>query len=1276
MKTLNQLLIVLFLLFCANNLLGQVDLSSGLIGHWPLDGNATDVSGNNRNGQILGNLTAVPDRFGNANKAYRFDGAGSYIRVNDDVGINPEKFSISVWFQSTSDRVQTIIGKTKFNAEPRNEQLQLYINWPLTPGIGSVLVPRGAPCNLGHQFAESRIFTGAPLCRQRWYHMVVSFDGVEHKLYLDGELKSRRVTGFSQTTSCRGDYQFGSWWSGDLQYFEGFMDDIRIYSRALNDTEIALLGERQTDKQRYDFSYLQNICNPLEVNFFYNGPGTNVSWQFEPNKTGNGKRPVHLFSKKDQFPVSMIVKYDNCLTNDTLTKNLNLEFENANLIMSSDTVICKGSSFKLKTNIPDDFCWVENSSISDIYDAEPTVAPISDTVFYVNHKREGNNLVVNGDFSNGNSGFSSTYLNRSNNTTEGEYFIGNNPRNWNSALSACVQPNGTTGNMMLVNGVPEPNKVVWQQEVTVQANKTYDFSLFITALFPVNPSLLQFAINGIIIGDSIAANAVPCTWQKFNAIWNSASNTKAIISIVNRNTEVQGNDFAIDDIAFREIIYETDSIAVRVETGKIQITADTSICKNSSIQLSASGANNYSWFPASGLNNTNIANPIATIDTTITFKLTAQTLTGCILEAKVQITAKELPFGKLNPTEISICGTDSIEMLAEGGVKYLWTPGKFFNDSTIANPKAGVDTSTVLNVQIFGGNGCSVLDSVKVNWKNTFAFDITPKTGSICPGDSIELIASGGNEYLWDIPIINNNLNKPRVFVSPDVDTEFKVLIKNTNCEDSIVLSSIITLNPFPDLEILKSNDIDCYTPTTQLTASGAEVYNWDQTTDLSDLSISNPIANPKEPTTFRLFATSDKGCVSRDSIFVDFVKNGIVEIEGDTISCKNTLVQLKAAGAETYSWLPVVGLDNPAISNPLANIISNIQYRVSGITLAGCVVEDSIAIRILETPPINLFPADPTVCGLDTLQLFAQGGLTYQWSPAINLNNPNISNPIATVRSSITYNIKVTHQNGCIELDSLSIKWRESPEFDISPKNGLICKGDSIQITASGGDIFLWKPALGLNNLETPSILVRPTETMTFQVLVINNECRDSAEMNAVIRINPPPSLILSKSGDLSCEVANVQIFASGASSYLWEPSTGLSNPNISNPTVRVSTSTLFRVTGIDSIGCTSTDTISVNFFNTGILTLYQLPTAFTPNGDGLNDCFGISKWGGGINLEQFLIFNRWGQQVFSGNAARICWDGTINGIMQPSGNYIYQLKASTNCGRIERKGAFLLVR
>ena len=90
----------------------------------------------------------------------------------------------------------------------------------------------------------------------------------------------------------------------------------------------------------------------------------------------------------------------------------------------------------------------------------------------------------------------------------------------------------------------------------------------------------------------------------------------------------------------------------------------------------------------------------------------------------------------------------------------------------------------------------------------------------------------------------------------------------------------------------------------------------------------------------------------------------------------------------------------------------------------------------------------------------------------------------------------------------------------------------------------------------------------------------------------------------------------------------------------------------------------------------LYWMPSAFTPNGDGKNDCYGINYWGL-VETIEFSIFNRWGERVYYSKDPGACWDGRYKGVPQDSGVYVYMIKASSFCNPdIFRKGTVTLIR
>ena len=86
-------------------------------------------------------------------------------------------------------------------------------------------------------------------------------------------------------------------------------------------------------------------------------------------------------------------------------------------------------------------------------------------------------------------------------------------------------------------------------------------------------------------------------------------------------------------------------------------------------------------------------------------------------------------------------------------------------------------------------------------------------------------------------------------------------------------------------------------------------------------------------------------------------------------------------------------------------------------------------------------------------------------------------------------------------------------------------------------------------------------------------------------------------------------------------------------------------------------------------------MPNAFTPNNDGLNDCFGVQNWGL-ISHFEFSIYNRWGQLVFYTTDPTNCWNGNFKVEAQNAGIYAYMIKAKNACGVLKRNGLVTLVR
>ena len=423
--------------------------------------------------------------------------------------------------------------------------------------------------------------------------------------------------------------------------------------------------------------------------------------------------------------------------------------------------------------------------------------------------------------------------------------------------------------MLLVNGSPAPDVKVWLQTVTVTRNTNYAFSSWIQALFAPNPAQLSFSINGADAGTLITASLPTCTWTRFYTTWNSGNSTSAIISIVNKNTLVQGNDFALDDISFAPVIIKRDSVKITIDSPTIKTNADTAACKGTPIQLNCTGAVSYAWSPSSGLSSASVANPMATPSDTTQYIVSGTSVNGCKAKDTVMIFVKQLPVISRSKDD-TICINQSLQLMASGGTQYSWTPSATLNNDAIPNPVANPVANTIYTVMVTGNNTCINKDSIKISVRPLPVFSVSADKAT-CINGKAGLSASGGTSYKWSPAVYLNNANIANPVATVPANTLFTVFINDSICNLSSTLNTSVTTNLAPPvITASKSNDIDCVFSSVQLIATGANVYAWTPALNLSSSSIANPVATPVATQLYTVVGTdSVTNCKSQDTITV-----------------------------------------------------------------------------------------------------------------------------------------------------------------------------------------------------------------------------------------------------------------------------------------------------------------------------------------------------------------------------------------------------------------------
>lgn len=520
-----------------------------------------------------------------------------------------------------------------------------------------------------------------------------------------------------------------------------------------------------------------------------------------------------------------------------------------------------------------------------------------------------------------------------------------------------------------------------------------------------------------------------------------------------------------------------------------------------------------------------------------------------------------------------------------------------------------------------------------------------------------------GDGATGNIQTINHEFNTAGTF-------DVKLVVTDINgCKDSLIKPITTIL-----LEIIKSPDTSvCLNSSVKIFADGGATYQWTPSAGLDDPNISSPVASPLTTTKYFVNVTKVPGCSAMDSVTIFVNELPVITKSNDKIVCKGTSVPLFAGGGVVYSWSPSGSLSDSGISNPVAQPQSTTIYKVAVTDGNGCTNFDSINISLFPVPVMNI-SNDTSICKNSTVQLSVTGGNTYSWLPVSLLDNPLSATPIAHPTDNTIFYVKITDNNLCTYNDSVNVSIRPESVFNISPDTK-VCLNTNTQLSASGGDEYIWSPTIDMDDPTSSNPLVNPKINTNYSVIISEKTCGKKDTLYTTVSVMPLPIVSAKSSNEITCTQPYSQLTATGSGqSVSWSPASGLDDTSIYNPVATPTSSTLYTVTIKNNNGCTNKDTVLVKVNYSGKV-FYELPNAFTPNGDGINDCFGVKNWG---SIEKFdlKIYNRFGQMVFATSNPNDCWAGTYKGQPQDADVFVYIVKGETACGAISRKGTVTLLR
>ncbi len=792
----------------------------------------------------------------------------------------------------------------------------------------------------------------------------------------------------------------------------------------------------------------------------------------------------------------------------------------------------------------------------------------------------GQNLIVNGEFDNGNTGFTSNYVYTPINSMCGNwgiYGIGKSinqvgaPIGCNNSIWAASDRNGPSGNFMLIDpsNATGVNDRIWSQTVTVCPNTNYVFSVWTKNMYyaeavgysGVDPNF-SFTINGAAIpGASFTMPrqvlADSSKWIKVQGIWNSGSATSAVLNIVNIIPGNLGNDLAIDGLFFG-LCGKTSTISA----SGTNACASAAVTLSASAQTTTSGWGFYEWLKngvvvASGTTATTYS-----ATTAGTYKLRCYTTpnsSGCPQESNAIVLTSTgcpevcnnsldddgdglvdcadpncpAPVAGVSGTN-SICTGGSTTLTASGGGTYSWSTG-----ATSASINVNPAITTTYTVTVTGASGCTSTASrtVTVNANPTGSI---VGTNTICPGASTTLTASGGSTYLWSTGATNASIS-----VSPASTTTYTVTVTSTpGC--TATATRTVTVNP-ATLANAGADVTICSGASTSLTASGAggtAPYTYAWSGGLGN--VASVTANPTSTTTYTVTVTSNNGCTGTDQVVVNVNASPVASAGSNVTVCSGTSVNLSASASGgvspfTYTWDNSLGAGASKSVTPTTTTI----YSVTVTGANSCTNVAQVSVNVNAVPTANA-GADATICQGQSTNLSATGSgapgpFSYAWSNGYNGNAQTV-----TPGNTTTYTVSVTSSNGCVGTDQKLVTVQVCSE---------ICNNNQ----DDDGD--------GLTDCA-------------------DSDCGPSANAGTDLTICPGGTAFMSVG------------VTGGSSPYTYAWSNGLGSGASKN--VSPAATTTYSVTVTAASGCTSTDQITVTVMPCS----EDCTNGIDDDGDGLVDC------------------------------------------------------------------------
>ena len=522
----------------------------------------------------------------------------------------------------------------------------------------------------------------------------------------------------------------------------------------------------------------------------------------------------------------------------------------------------------------------------------------------------------------------------------------------------------------------------------------------------------------------------------------------------------------------------------------ISVTPSTPICIGNSITLTASGATNYSWSPAAGLNNTSGSSVIASPSSTQTYTVIGtNSSTNCSASASTTVTINPLPVVNAGADQ-SLCNQPIATTLIGTPTGGTWS-GQNITTGGVFTPN-GVGTFPVV-YSYTNANNCTNKDTAIVTVINP----TVPDAGL----DSVVCLNSGNvqlngtpNNGTWS----GTNVSSTGVF-TPSLSGTFSLIYTygSSTCLKRDTL--LMTVNTLPVISVTPSTPI-CIGNSIPLSASGANNYSWNPSTGLNTTSGSTVTAAPTTTQTYTVIGTNSiTNCSASASTTITVNPLPTVNAGADQSLCNQpiptTLIGTPTGGTWSGQNITASGVFTPNGTGVFTEV-----YTVTNVN--NCTNRDTAIVTVIN-PTIPNAGLDSTVC-LNSINVVLNATPTGgNWS-GTNISPSGVFTPSQAGSFNLVYTLGTST---CLKRDTLLMIVNPLPNVTVTPSLA-ICSGLSTTLTANGATNYTWSPVTGLNTTTGSSVIASPASTQTYTVIGTNNSTNCSASTSTTVTVNPLPTV------------------------------------------------------------------------------------------------------------------------------------------------------------------------